>query len=139
MKITGGCYCGEVRYAIDGDSVAAIQCHCRECQYFTGGQVNTVMFFSKKDFIYTQGIPKKFARSDIDNPVIRQYCGNCGTSIGNESRSRPDTMIIKVGTLDDPSIFMPETAIFTCDMQDFHSIPQGIPSYDKRPPRKDKS
>ena len=37
MKISGGCYCGAIKYESLGDIQASIQCHCRECQYITGG------------------------------------------------------------------------------------------------------
>ena len=37
MKVAGGCYCGEIRFEAEGALEAAFQCHCRECQYITGG------------------------------------------------------------------------------------------------------
>jgi hypothetical protein len=40
MKPEGGCYCGAVRYVAEGDPVMRAQCHCRECQYITGGAPN---------------------------------------------------------------------------------------------------
>jgi hypothetical protein len=137
MTISGGCYCGAVRYEIKGEAEAAFQCHCRECQYITGGNANIVTVFSKDDFAYTKGEPATFARPDLDNPVTRHFCSTCGTAIGTRSPSRPDSMIVKVGTLDDPSGFTAMAAIFTCDIQPYHHIPDGVPSFDKRPPKKD--
>jgi len=136
MKITGGCYCSEIRYEANGDLEAAFQCHCRECQYITGGNPNIVIVFAQSDFRYIKGKVSEFSRSDLETPVRRYFCKNCGTAIGTISPSRPNSMIIKVGTLDDPSIFDPKVAIFTCDQQAFHYIPDGIPSFDKRPPKK---
>ena len=37
MAITGRCYCGAVRYEADGPPAFKGQCHCRECQYISGG------------------------------------------------------------------------------------------------------
>lgn len=137
MKITGGCYCGDIRYEADGDLEATFQCHCRECQYITGGHPNIVMIFAKKDFRFTSGSTGTFERPDLETPVKRHFCANCGTGIGSESPARPDSMIIKVGTVDDSSGWAPQFAQFTCDLQDFHHIADGLPSFDKRPPRKD--
>ena len=136
MKITGGCYCRKIRYEADGDLEAAFQCHCRECQYITGGNANIVMVFAQDNFKYVKGKPSVFARSDLETPVKRYFCQNCGTSIGAISPARPGSMIVKAGTLDDPSVFSPSAAIFTCDRQSFHHIPDGLPTFDKRPPKK---
>ena len=43
MQIEGGCYCGNVRYAVEGDPMMKIQCHCRECQYISGGSPNVTL------------------------------------------------------------------------------------------------
>ena len=71
------------------------QCHCRECQYITVGNANIVVVFAENDFNYNKGITSSFARSDLENPVTRHFCGACGTSIGSRSPSRPNSMIIK--------------------------------------------
>ena len=46
----------------------------------------------------------------------------------------PGSVILKVGTLDDPGVFgAPQVAIFTVDKQSFHHIPDGIPSFERTP------
>ena len=137
MAVTGGCYCGEVRYEVDGPQEAAFQCHCRECQYLTGGNANIVVVFAESDFRYTKGLASSFARSDLENPVTRHFCGACGTGIGSRSPSRPNSMIVKVGTLDNPGEYQAQAAIFTCYRQAYHYIPNNIPSFDKRPTKKE--
>ena len=136
MVVTGGCYCGEIRYEINGSQEAAFQCHCRECQYLTGGNANIVVVFAESDFRYTKGLASSFARSDLENPVTRHFCGACGTGIGSRTPSRPNSMIVKVGTLDNPGEYQAQAAIFTCDRQAYHYIPNNIPSFDKRPTKK---
>ena len=45
-------------------------------------------------------------------------------------------VILKVGTLDDPSLFgSPQMAIYTIDKQAFHQIPEGMPSFERLPKR----
>ena len=89
--------------------------------------------FPLDDFKLTQGEMKSFRRPDLDSPVTRYFCETCGTSLATETPKRPGSIVIKVGTLDDPSVFTPGAAIFTCDKQAFHHIPDDIPTFDKRP------
>ena len=133
MEIHGGCYCGDLRYESKGDVQGSLQCHCRECQYITGGNPNVIMVVPEDGFKFTKGNAKEFSRTDLDNPVTRLFCNNCGTGIGTRSPSRPGSVIIKVGTLDDPTIFKSQLAIFTIDKQKFHYIDEGLPSYERRP------
>ena len=133
MKISGGCYCGSLRYESVGDIEASIQCHCRECQYITGGNPNVIMIMPLNGFEFVNGIPKTFKRKDIENAVTRLFCENCGTGIGTKNPNRPNSIILKVGTFDDPSIFKPDIAIFTIDKQKFHYIEDGLKSFERRP------
>ena len=133
MKISGGCYCGSLRYEANGDVEASIQCHCRECQYITGGNPNIIMIMPLSGFEFVKGIPKTFKRKDIEKAVTRLFCENCGTGIGTKNPNRPNSIILKVGTFDDPSIFKPDIAIFTIDKQKFHYIENGLKSFERRP------
>lgn len=133
MEIEGGCYCGALRYRAEGDPVFRIQCHCRECQYISGGAVNLTMAMPEGGFRYTQGSPVQFKRSDLDNPVTREFCGTCGTHIVSRAPGLP-VALLKVGTLDDPSVFgAPQMAVFLCDKQPFHQVPDGMTAFDRTP------
>ena len=86
-----------------------------------------------KGFRFIRGKPKEFKRSDLENAVTRLFCDKCGTAIGTRNPMRPESIILKVGTFDDPSIFDPKIAIFTIDKQKFHHIDDNLKSFDKRP------
>ncbi|WP_339772269.1 GFA family protein [uncultured Pseudosulfitobacter sp.] len=134
---TGGCYCGAVRYETSGDAMFKAQCHCRECQYLTGGGPNFFMLMTGEGFSYTQGAPKQFKRADLDDPVTREFCADCGTHLVTLNPRRGGHVIVKVGTLDDPSGAYggPAAAIYTCDQQPFHTVAEGLPCFEKLPPR----
>ena len=133
MKTGGRCYCGEIEYTVDGDITAQMQCHCRECQYITGGNPNIFIMVPEEAFTYVKGEPSSFSRPDLANPVSRFFCRNCGTAIGTKAPGAPGAMVVKVGTLDDPSIFKPSAAIFTKDSQHFHHIADDVPSFSEFP------
>ena len=133
MELEGGCYCGALRYKVEGDPLFKGQCHCRECQYISGGSVNVTMAMPKAGFSYTKGSPKQFKRSDLDNPVTREFCAECGTHTVSRPPGMPAVML-KVGTLDDPSAFGgPQMAIYLCDKQSFHQVPEGVATFDRLP------
>ena len=133
MNITGGCYCGAIRYRFDGDVTTTFQCHCRECQYVTGGQANIVYVLQQENFTFVKGSPATYARQDIEEPVTRFFCADCGTPLGSISPKRPGAFILKVGTADKPEKWSPQFAIFTCDMQPYHTVPDDVPKFEKRP------
>ena len=132
--LAGGCYCGALRYQATGDALFKGQCHCRECQYITGGQSNVVMAMPESGFKYTKGSPKQFRRKDLQDPVTREFCGECGTHILGKTSRMPGALILKVGTFDDPKVFeAPQLVIFTIDKQPFHHIPEGVPTFERAP------
>ncbi len=134
MKIGGRCYCGAVQYESEGDPIFRGQCHCRECQYISGGNPNMLLAVPDASFSYTAGTPKQFQRSDLETPVTREFCGECGTHILSRAPGVAGAVILKVGTLDDPSVFgQPQMAIFTVDKQSFHHVPEGIPNFERTP------
>lgn len=133
MTIEGGCYCGAVRYRAEGDPLFKGQCHCRECQYISGGAPNLTMGMPESGFAYTQGSPGSFRRKDLEKPVTREFCQECGTHLLSRAPGLP-AVLLKVGTFDDPSLFgAPQMAIFTVDKQSFHQIPDGIPTFERMP------
>jgi hypothetical protein len=134
MQIEGGCYCGAVRYKVEGDPVFKGQCHCRECQYISGGAPNMTMGMPEAGFAYTKGSPKAFRRSDLETPVTREFCPDCGTHLLSKAPGLPGVVLLKVGTFDDPSLFGgPMVAIYTVDKQSFHHVPEGVPAFERTP------
>jgi hypothetical protein len=135
MRLEGGCYCGELRYAAEGKPMFKAQCHCRECQYISGGSPNMFLLMPLDGFSYTRGAPKKFTRSDLEGAVTREFCAECGTHVVTRPPRLPG-LVLKVGTLDDPGLFGgPQAAIYTIDKQPFHQIPDGLPAFERLPPR----
>jgi hypothetical protein len=135
MRLEGGCYCGEVRYAAEGEPMMKAQCHCRECQYISGGAPNMFVALPADGFGYTKGAPKQFTRSDLERAVTREFCPTCGTHLVTRVPGLP-MAVVKVGTFDDPSLFgQPQMAIYTIDKQAFHQILEGIPAFERLPRR----
>ena len=135
MAIEGGCYCGAVRYAADGEPVLRAQCHCRACQTFSGGAPNLFMLMPADGFRYTRGTPKTYRWPDKADAVTREFCAECGTHLVTRRPGLPP-VVLKIGTLDDPSLYRgAQMAIFCSEGQDFHLVADGVHAFEGLPPR----
>ena len=89
---------------------------------------------ARSGFTYTRGAGKPFRRKDLANPVTREFCAECGTHLLTRAPGLRGVVLIKVGTLDDPSVFGgPQLAIYTSEKQSFHHVPPGIPAFERFP------
>lgn len=134
MHTEGGCYCGAVRYRIDGEILSTGMCFCRECQHIAGGGPAILMRVRDSDFHYTGSAPSAFSRSDIPDPVSREFCSICGTHVVTRTPRAPGMTVVKAGSLDDPSLFgLPEMAIYLGESYPYHAVPDGVPVFAGRP------
>ncbi len=133
--LQGGCQCGAVRYQISGDLMGSGVCHCRQCQYSTGGGPNSVALVPKDGFTVTQGEPRHYARKGSSGgDVVQVFCGECGSPLWSETTMLP-FYPVKAGSLDDPSILEPAIHLWTSEAQPWHRIEPGRMAFPENPPR----
>lgn len=99
---TGGCQCGAVRFAVEGELGRASLCHCRMCQKAFGSAFGPFVSAPMSAFSWTRGAPKHFQSS---NKVRRGFCGACGTPLTFEWSD--EVMELAIGAFDDPSEIRP--------------------------------
>ena len=132
---TGGCLCGAVRYESAGEPLFSLKCHCRDCQRASGTAYVAAMRVPASGFRLTQGTPRRYlSRSDAGNDVSRFFCEACGSPLYIQVSTRPDIVGLRVGTLDDPSVFRPEADIFVRSAQPWDHPDPGLPQYADYPP-----
>lgn len=133
--MTGGCLCGAVRYEFTGEPVFSLLCHCRDCQRASGSAYNAAMRVPAAGFRVTRGAPKRYVKAaDSGNAVTRSFCPECGSPLFLQVATRPDLVGIRVGTLDDPSVFRPQADIFVCSAQPWDHMDPALPKYAAYPP-----
>ena len=102
--VEGGCLCGAVRYAARGVPSHPTLCHCRSCRGASGAPMVAWVTFPASGFSFVKGTPVRFRSS---TPVIRTFCGACGTPLTYVYDAFPDGVDVTTCSLDDPEPFAP--------------------------------
>lgn len=132
-KIEGGCACGAVRYEITAPLIGVGVCHCRQCQYGSGGGPNYVALAPKEGLAFTKGEPKRFASpGGSGQDVVRVFCAECGTPLISDTVG--PFYPVKLGSFDDPSVVTPSIHIWTSEAQPWHRVDPGLPAFPQNPP-----
>lgn len=107
--ITGGCYCGKVRFRATQQPIYRTNCHCANCRRAIGAQAVAWITVKLSEFAYETGTPKRYR---TDTAAWRTFCDVCGTSLTYERDTRPDEIDITTGSLDHPEQFPPTKDFF---------------------------
>lgn len=134
IPYSGGCSCGAIRYECSAEPTGMLNCHCRQCQYASGGAFSCGFFVTRDTFRLLQGEPRYYELSaDSGNKVRRGFCSSCGSQLFAEGDGNPDTIVIKPASLDDAGWFQPQLDIFTEDAQPWDYMDQALPKFPKMP------
>jgi len=134
MAFQGGCACGAIRYDVSAEPVATMNCHCRACQYASGGGFTTAVVVPRGTLTITAGTPKGYATTgDSGGRVTRFFCAECGTPVYSEPEAGP-FQVLKAASLDDPSSLVVGGALYTSKAQPWAYIDPAKPAFEKMPP-----
>ena len=90
MKATGGCLCGQIRYEVNYDTFIAGRCHCRDCQYVSGGEPTAAVAFPSNAVRTVKGLARVFNTcADSGTRVFRAFCAECGAPLFSGSEGVP--------------------------------------------------
>lgn len=107
--ITGGCYCGAVRYRATGKTLYRANCHCANCRRAIGAQAVAWITVRLSNFAFEHGTPTRYR---TDTGAWRTFCNRCGTSLTYEHDKRPNEIDLTTGSLDRPEDFAPTKDVF---------------------------
>jgi hypothetical protein len=124
LPLTGGCFCGAVRYRIDDFPLLLYACHCRQCQRQSGSAFAMSMPVATSAFHIVKGKPKAWQRpTESGEAVVTSwFCENCGGRMYGERNTRPDSINVRAGTLDDTTWLVPAAHFFMESAQPWETI-----------------
>jgi hypothetical protein len=124
--LTGGCYCGEIRYSVTGSTFLETNCHCSICRRTTGAPLVTWFTVRRSEFQMVQGTPSQFASS---SKAWRTFCGKCGTQLTFEHVDYIDTIDVTTSSLNDPELVPPKDHIWTASKPSWVTLCDRLPEY----------
>ncbi|RRS06075.1 aldehyde-activating protein [Aquabacterium soli] len=132
--LSGGCLCGQVRYTAQTGRAAAMVCHCRDCQKQSGSAFSVLFALPAVDLALQGELRTYVGTADSGNTVHRRFCPECGSPVTTELPARPGLVVVKAGTLDDPTWLRPRMHLWCDSAQPWVALPADLPCLSTQPP-----
>jgi len=104
-SLSGGCYCGAIRYELIREPGEIVICHCENCRRISGGTAVAWILGKKADFRYTRGSPRTYVS---DTGATWSFCEHCGTTLTYEGRDYDESVDVSLVSLDDHPAHPPQ-------------------------------
>jgi hypothetical protein len=130
--VSGGCCCGGIGYEYVGEVGAAGYCHCEDCRRISGSAFGVSVRVAAKNFRIVRGEPKGFTKpGESGRAATRYFCPHCGSPIYTAPALHPETVFIKAGSLDDPTLVKPDRQAWMRSRVAWATIAPGLTTYEK--------
>lgn len=103
----GRCLCGDLAFAVEGQPIDVIHCHCNFCQKATGSAYLIETLFAKAQFHLLHGTPRVFTHigAGSGKRVHLHFCNICGTKTHLLFERFPASVGVCSGTFDEKGWF----------------------------------
>ena len=134
LPLTGSCHCGAVQYEIHGELGPIVCCHCSQCRKSQGTAFATNSPIKSADFHCVSG-EEALTKYPTSPEKIRAFCKNCGSPIYSQLIDKPETMRLRIGTLDTKIDAKPSAHIYVGSKAEWYEINDDLPRYEELEPR----
>ena len=132
-RYTGGCLCGALRYAAEGEPLYAGHCYCDDCRKASGSGFVPFMGFAGRAVRFSGQSRTFVSKAARGGDAVRNFCPACGSLVFGGEIGKDDEFTIYAGSLDDPSSFRPKIAIFAGNRPPWAVIPPGLEIFERLP------
>lgn len=124
--IEGQCACGAIRFHASPQVVTAHHCHCDTCRSIHGTVYGSTAVVPREGFEVTSG--SQHVRDFESSPGKRRcFCALCGTHVFVDNDHAPETMTLRIGTLQADHGIRPLRHIWVQDKADWYEITDTLP------------
>jgi len=132
-KIEGGCSCGKVRYSADVEPIFTGFCHCTACQKTTGSSFSVVVAVPAPALTVTGETKTYDSKGDSGQGTHSMFCPNCGSPFAGTADVMQDVVMLRAGTMDDPSWLTPAMEIYCDSKMPWVNLSGAFKSFPKMP------
>jgi hypothetical protein len=130
---TGGCLCGALRYEADGAPDYMGHCYCEDCRKASGSGFIPFASYPASRLRVTGDVRTHTLTLPDGRPSDRNFCPQCGGLVFGGVLGKSDSHTVYAGSLDDPSRFKPQIAIFMSQRASWAAVPPGLKEFARLP------
>lgn len=120
----GGCFCGHLRFEVEGRPRTVVQCHCGQCRRSVGATPVTWATYPRR------AVQIGKVRWHRASPLSRRgFCPRCGTSLFFQHRRTRHELDITVTSFDQPERLPPQRHCFVPDRLPWVALEVGLPQH----------
>jgi hypothetical protein len=123
----GGCLCGAVRFTIAGPIRNIVLCHCSRCRKAQGSAYATNGIVASAEFSVAG--EENLTQFESIPGVFKFFCRICGSPIMSKSAARPESVRVRLGTIDSEITERPMAHIFATSKAAWDEIHDDLPQY----------
>lgn len=128
--ITGECFCGAVKYQLNGKLRDARSCHCSRCRKAFSSQASAYAEVDASEFEWTSGQDNLKSYTNVEGFGL-SFCGTCGSTLcGIYQGSVHGVTLGCVNGNPDVEIGM---HIYVGSKADWEVLPEGLNTYEEGP------
>jgi hypothetical protein len=128
--LSGGCFCGQVEYAVADEFEYAMNCHCSRCRRATGSAFKPMAGIARDKLSLTRGQDATLRYGDDTTHDI--HCGVCGSLLYSQVREGRYAHVA-MGTLMDSPTIRPTKHIFVGSKAPWFEIMDDLPQFEGFP------
>lgn len=125
----GSCLCGDIQFTITGEINDIIYCHCSKCRKAQGSAFATNGNLQARHFNFIKG-EELLTKYDAGDGQYKYFCRQCGSPIISKHNSSPDTLRVRLGTIESDIVERPQAHIFVASKANWECIGDDLPQRD---------
>ena len=128
----GSCFCGTVRYAVDGPFDSMVSCHCSMCRKHHGSAFATYISAPIDRFRWISGADQLLAYKSSEGGT-RNSCATCGSTVPMTVPAY-SMAFVPAGPLEGDLGIKPKAHIFVGSKAPWYTITDDLPQHEEYPP-----